>query len=433
MRPGRRVVRRPGPGSGLAAGGCGEPCCLTDSRPVPLLTGPAGELMVRVATTAGSGGRPGRPRQSHHVVEPPGSAGGHASGICACWARPTPATTPPLRAFFRDVQVVESPLGPIGTESRIAGARRGHRRRSARVISRSRSVSHAPEMIFWSRQSANDGFLGAAGYAVLRLPRRGGGRLEVTHPARLAGAPLAAAKSPASRLIMRACAAPDAFRREDPLPALAARRPTYQAGPGTNSVAVAVDRRGADGAGASGLAAACRNDLPCTGGADAAPAGRRLTRPSRCRRSWTSIPRLALIDREADFVNDPGPCAELARARRTEQVALLQSQNPELAPCAPHVRSRRPLRPGGKQRRLPRARRPDRGRGHRRRHALPAGLARRGSTAGARSRRPHRCPGARPGTPGDRLLQRRSPRDLLLRGHPARPALVTPGPMSVRV
>src|SRR5206468_4174379 len=44
--------------------------------------------------------------------------------------------------------------------------------------------------------------------------------------------------------------------------------------------------------------------------------------------------RFALVNREADLGNDPGPCAELARARRLEQVDYQQSQNSKLAACA---------------------------------------------------------------------------------------------------
>ena len=49
---------------------------------------------------------------------------------------------------------------------------------------------------------------------------------------------------------------------------------------------------------------------------------------------FTRLPRVALVDAEADPATDPGPCGELARARRLEQVALSQSQNPQLAACA---------------------------------------------------------------------------------------------------
>ncbi len=36
---------------------------------------------------------------------------------------------------------------------------------------------------------------------------------------------------------------------------------------------------------------------------------------------WTTIPRFALVNLEAGVNNDPGPCVELGRARRTEIVS----------------------------------------------------------------------------------------------------------------
>ena len=63
-------------------------------------------------------------------------------------------------------------------------------------------------------------------------------------------------------------------------------------------------------------------------------AARALRRPSRCRRLFTQLPRMVLVDAEADPDNDPGPCGELARARRLELVAISQSANAQRAACA---------------------------------------------------------------------------------------------------
>jgi hypothetical protein len=40
------------------------------------------------------------------------------------------------------------------------------------------------------------------------------------------------------------------------------------------------------------------------------------------------------VDREAPLADDPGPCAELARTRRLEQVAVRQNASSESAACA---------------------------------------------------------------------------------------------------
>jgi hypothetical protein len=49
---------------------------------------------------------------------------------------------------------------------------------------------------------------------------------------------------------------------------------------------------------------------------------------------FTQLPRMVLVDAEADPANDPGPCGELARARRLELVAVSQSANAQRAACA---------------------------------------------------------------------------------------------------
>src|SRR5205814_888126 len=49
---------------------------------------------------------------------------------------------------------------------------------------------------------------------------------------------------------------------------------------------------------------------------------------------WSTLPRLALVDQEADSAVDPGACVELGRARRLEQVDVQQAQNAGAAACA---------------------------------------------------------------------------------------------------
>jgi hypothetical protein len=52
--------------------------------------------------------------------------------------------------------------------------------------------------------------------------------------------------------------------------------------------------------------------------------------------SWTILPpsaHLALVNQESSAAADPGPCVELARARRLEWVAYRQSLNHEVAAC----------------------------------------------------------------------------------------------------
>ena len=136
------------------------------------------------------------------------------------------------------------------------------------------------------------------------------------------------------------------------------------------------------------------------GGPDSPPPGR-------------PCPKFALVDNETGAATDPGPCVELARARRIEQVSYhtvmgLTSRTRR----APTVRQRPArARQVPEQRRLHRAVRRDPGGGDRRRRALPSGAALRRAPrragAGRRRRR------GRPGTVarGDRLHlgRRRAP------------------------
>jgi hypothetical protein len=120
-----------------------------------------------------------------------------------------PGRPAPLRAFLRDSQVIEAPLQTVGegvnmiTPAAILGA-------DVMSLFSVEIGFQARELVLWRRQSANDAFLATAGYAVLRLPRRGGGRIEVVTKDDWIGRdnPLEVAPS---RLLMRACAEPGTF------------------------------------------------------------------------------------------------------------------------------------------------------------------------------------------------------------------------------
>jgi hypothetical protein len=327
-------------GAGLACGitvasGCGQPCCNVDNQTVPLLAGPGGELMVSVATDAQEGGvglalldpgspvtfwnHLGTPEVTHRDLRLLGPA--------------PPGQGPPLRASFHDVSVVEAPLGSIGAGGTTTAV--------AAIIGADLLGNFAVEvgfaareMTFWRRESASDGFLNASGYAVLHLPRRGGGRLEIQTPRDWLGRHPPLDISP-SRLLLRACAAPPTFRREDPLPAQCCAADLFRLGVGVNLSLLL-----STGVGPVVLGQAAWNrvlQLPEMQSTPPVMEARPLTvafSATPVPALWASIPRMALVDRQADLVSDPGPCAELGRARRTEQVSLSQSQNPELALCA---------------------------------------------------------------------------------------------------
>jgi hypothetical protein len=317
----------------VAIAGCGQPCCNVDAEPVPLVTGPGGELMVTVATETGPGlalldpgspvtlwNRSGTPEVTQRDLRllGPAPAGGAA----------------PLRALFRDAKVVETPLGAIGDETAMVIP--------AAIIGADLLGNFAvefgfgsKELIFRRRQSGSDDFLNRSGYAVLRLPRRGGGKIEVQTPRDWLGRrfPLEVA---AARLLMRACAVAPVFDRDDQLPQPCCKRDVFRLGRGANLSLLL-----STGTGPLVLGQTAWERLVTDTELQANPPVL-VDRPLRVAQApapiparWASIPRLALVNRQATVESDPGPCAELARARRTEQVALAQTRNSQHAICAP--------------------------------------------------------------------------------------------------
>ncbi len=312
---------------GLTA--CNDDCCSVDGFPVPLLAGPDGELMVRVATETGPQPAlldPGSPLTFWHRPGPP-----EVQRRDLRLVGPVTGSHPaPLRALFKDVQLVANQLGGIGDPEIPPAAILGADLLGGYAV----EIGFAArELTFWRRSSANEGFLGAAGYAVLRLPRRGGGQLPITKPRDWLGRrePL---EVPPSRLLMRACAAPAAWTPEEPLPP----EKTCNAGE-VKKLATGTDLSLLLSTGVGPLVLGRLAWERVRAGLGETPP--LVDRPLRVAYSsgpvpaqWTTIPRLALVDREADLVADPGPCAELGRARRTEQVARLQVACPAHARCA---------------------------------------------------------------------------------------------------
>jgi hypothetical protein len=323
-------------GAGLAAGltACTAPVRNVDLTSVALQRGPNGELTIAVETDSG-----------------PATAVFDTGSPVTFWHRPTagPATagerdirllgplrpdgTSPVRAVFEKAIVLETSLGALGPTGNQAAAQPPAALIGADLLA-DFSVEigfAAPEVTFWRYISAGDGFLAAGGYAVFRVPRRGGGRLEIAGPADWLGRhpPV---EVPASRLILRACGAPASFRREDPLPAQCCVGDLR-----TSATGVDLSLALSSGTGPIVLGRAAWERLAASLPTPPVFQMRPLhvpTSPTPVPAMWTSVPRLALLDRESDLDVDPGPCAELGRARRLEQVAVLQQRNPDEAACA---------------------------------------------------------------------------------------------------
>jgi hypothetical protein len=138
---------------------------------------------------------------------------------------------------------------------------------------------------------------------------------------------------PPSRLLLRACAGAAAFQREDPLPARCCPADVRGLVSGVDLSLLLTTGTGPLVLGRAAWARLAPSLPGATlGGSDRPLLVATAARPIAAQ--WTKVPRLALVNREADPGADPGPCAELARARRLEQVDFRQSQQSKKAACA---------------------------------------------------------------------------------------------------
>ncbi len=190
-----------------------------------------------------------------------------------------------------------------------------------------------PSITFWNHQGGPDGFLADAGFAVVPFTPYGGGELSATDRSDFLGLSGPLRVGP-SRIVVRTCAAPRAFSREEPLETCCTPREATQRATGVD-LALLV----ATGVGPLVLSESAWTRLlakvdPASLGAMTTAPLHIATLPGEIAATWTTIPRLAVVNLETDANNDPGPCAELARSRRLEWVAVRQAQNHMLAECA---------------------------------------------------------------------------------------------------
>jgi hypothetical protein len=307
-----------------AAPGCSDGCCTFDSQPIALARAEQGELLALVGADG---------------AEPQPALLDTGSPI-SIWNEPIAGTDPvvrrrnlaifgaggsaPLRAVLRGMSMVGGPLAAIAGAGAPAGLLGGDLLSAFSV----EIGFAAPELVLWSQQPAPDGFLSAAGYAVLRIRRSGAGELAARAPSSGIG-PAGPFQYPPALLVARACAAPAAFDREALLPVCCVGDERQRATGtdlsllvGTGFGPVILGRR-------AWQRVTAAMPIPTALGPPLL-----LATAGEVPAEWAMLPRLALVDREADTSVDPGPCVELGRARRLEQVALAQSRNSERAVCA---------------------------------------------------------------------------------------------------
>jgi hypothetical protein len=372
--------------AGLAAGlpgaaGCSRSCCTVDSYPIPLGRAPLGAPPSIAGGDAGVAGPDGGallavaglpdapPGATFNMVVDTGSpftllAGAgtanpqtsQGSWNLYSWgvlppgcSAPGPGCKPPLRATFLGMDVFELPLQPVGDPSLTPGGVLGA------DILRGYSVelrfgalctpggsALCSSMTLWSHLAEDASLLEDAGYAVINFTPFGGGEVTADGDPDFLGlrGPLTV---PATRVVLRSCALADPFTLTP-----VTGSPKLSIG-GCNTSQNAIDQKsGVDlalmidtGVGPLVLAASAWQRL-VTAGLSSLPTKLMLpdapTTPGAGPPLyiaswpepvpvllWTSIPRYALVNLEIGANDDPGPCVELARSRRTEIVSYINA------------------------------------------------------------------------------------------------------------
>jgi hypothetical protein len=365
-------------GAGLAAvvgaGGCTADCCNVDSFPIALTRAPLGapssnasvgdagaSPLVDGGALMALAGLPNAPAgDTFPMVIDTGSpftilAGpptGNAETSTGGWnlyqagASPVPPSMfPPLRATFRNWDVIEVPLYPAGDPTSLPlGVLGADLLRGYSVEFRFGALCGAggstlcPSMTFWSHLGEDASLLEDAGYAVLTFTAFGGGEITADGDPDFLGlrGPL---DVPATRVVLRTCAVPDAFSP-------GAGSPRLSVASCTNGQAALAQASGVDlslmidtGVGPLVLSAsAWARVVAAAGQMLPTPIVLPLPPPTPPPSPlpplyvatwsmpidvllWATIPRFVLINLEAGPDLDPGPCVELARSRRTEIVS----------------------------------------------------------------------------------------------------------------
>jgi hypothetical protein len=365
----------------LGAAGCQQDCCTLDSFPIVLGRAPSGVPPLDAGYDGGADAAPlpdgGALWALAALPSPSGQVSGTfqmvvdtaspftvaGSGLGA----PTQTATVnfdlygdepklPRRALFRGWDVLPVPLGPIGDGSVVpGGVLGGDLLHNFSVELRlagpcpDELPGTCPSLTFWTGLSATLSFLEDAGFAVLNFTQYGGGEVTVNGDPDFLGlrGPLTLAPT---RVVLRACAVPAAFSPvpdpANPIPqACCTSANALQQSTGVD-LSLLVDT----GIGPLVLSASAWNQvvanaagrnpplplppLPTSGTPSPTPL-RVATWPNPIPvLLWAAIPRYALVNLEAGPNNDPGPCVELARARRTEVVSYDTVMNPDLHVCA---------------------------------------------------------------------------------------------------
>jgi hypothetical protein len=373
MRPAARPRLRAGLGAasvlvvvalGAAAGaGCTEECCTIDSLPIrlaraPLMDGSAAAGALLAVAQSGAADQflmvldSGSPITV--LASPAGSGASNVEhrdfDLRDALSGQDPA---PLRAEFRDIALLELPLGPVGAAAtQPLGIFGGDLAQAFSVelhfappatdplcqgaIAPAGAAPGCSSVTLWRHQGASDGFLEDAGIATVHFALAGGGEVTTQGDPDFLGlrGPL---QLPPTRIALRTCAVPDAFVPDSPQPSCGARGCEVTRATGVDLALVVATGVGPLVLGEAAWARVSA-ELPAPPVLTPAPllvAGwpAPIVGPDTGGVSqqplWTTIPRLALVDEETGPNDDLGPCVDLGRARRLEWVSYHQV-HPEL-------------------------------------------------------------------------------------------------------
>ena len=359
--------------AGAAAIGCGDDYFTVDQQPINVTRAPLGDgtgqgALLALAQPPGGGA-------SFKMVVDTGSpvtiigAASPGSGTLTIAQRgfdlldPTVATTlqPDVRARFRDLGLFSLQLGPVGSAATMPGGVLGgdimrafsmelrfdQRCGGAVVTDAGAPEAGAPDagavaggpgcssVTFWNHEGATLGFLEDAGYAVVRFTPFGGGETTANSEPDFLGLQ-GPVTIPATRVVMRACAAPDAFT-----PTVEPKTCCTRGAEITNATGVDLSLLLATGVGPMVLSQSAWNRVAAKLTTAPAMSSAPLlvaTWPTPIAAAWTTMPRFALVDGfDPPSTGDEGPCVDLGRSRRIEwtavQTANMKQAHPAVAAC----------------------------------------------------------------------------------------------------
>jgi hypothetical protein len=361
-------------GAGLWAaaglGGCDQDCCTVDSFPIALDRAPVGNGLPGGGALLAVAGPPDAPAgPTYPMVVDTGSPVTILSGPAAgelqtvqsgfdLYGATAAGAAPhlPLRASFRNLDVLQLPLQPVGdtTVTPPQGILGANLLLNYSVEFRFGALCAAggsalcSSMTFWNHLGADESFLEDAGFALISFTLFGGGEVTANGDSDFLGlrGPL---QVPPTRVVLRGCAVPTSFDPSTFAPGVplapacctTADAANHQLGLVSGvDLALMIDTGiGPLVLSQSAWTRVVAEAATSSSGTLPTPVASPLlvaTWPIPIDATWSTIPRFALVNLETGVNLDPGPCVELARARRTEIVSYQTVTNPTLAdPVSP--------------------------------------------------------------------------------------------------